>query len=252
MLEKLVDSHCKNLNLEIEGFGKIMNDDELAVLIGNSFKQMLEKVLRYYSEKVSVDCINQVLMSVVKASVIDQLQPQNQPKGPEMQQMIQGSKRERPTSIGNEALGNLHEKSPSADKLNEINKTQGAAIKDQNRELASSMSKRAIKEIGVPKELGDHIEAVGPQLQKKSHQCHEQTQILKESQENALLINWENVFDQVELKKFLQRVKLANPQIKEKHVSLPSFVFGQCHEQLIGKISLEAQWVETDAYFYYG
>ena len=70
MLEKLMESHCKNLNVDIEGFGKIMNEDELAVLIGDSFKQMLEKVLRYYSEKVSVDCINQVLMSVVKASVI--------------------------------------------------------------------------------------------------------------------------------------------------------------------------------------
>ena len=70
----MLESHLKVIDDDIRRFEVLMNDDELSGLIGTHFKQVVEKLLTYYSMNVGEDCLREVVKAVPKLNALLVLQ----------------------------------------------------------------------------------------------------------------------------------------------------------------------------------
>ena len=145
---------------------------------------------------------------------------------------------EERTTILREILHKLHDKCPSVDKLNELKQTL-IEFRSQCNKLVGT-KKIALVDIELIPKIGKNILEMSLNLQKIIHQCYEQTQKVSELVDRAVKVEEDNVLDQVELSKLLERVKLTDPEIMEKYDSLPRFHFGHCPVSLVGKVSAKA------------
>ena len=68
--KELLESNLKIVEDDIKRFEVIMTDDELGVLIGSLFKEMIKKLLTFYSSKVGEDCLIAVLKQVPKLNAL--------------------------------------------------------------------------------------------------------------------------------------------------------------------------------------
>lgn len=137
-----------------------------------------------------------------------------------------------------EILHKLHDKCPSADKLNELKQTFTEFSSLCNQLVGTK--KIALVDIELIPKIGKNILEMSLNLQQINHQCYEQTQKVSELVDRAVKVEEDNVLDQVELTKLLERVKLTDPEIMKRYDSLPRFHFGRCPESLVGKVSAKA------------
>ena len=66
----MLESHFKVIDDDVRRFEVIMTEDKVSDLIGVLFKQVVEKLLTYYSMNVGEDCLREVVKAVPKLNAL--------------------------------------------------------------------------------------------------------------------------------------------------------------------------------------